>query len=628
MVGPRFPDSFKEELKNRIRISDVVGRKVKLTRKGKEWGGLSPFTNEKTPSFFVNDQKQFFKCFSSGKFGDVITFVMETERLGFNEAIEKLALEAGMALPTDTPEARAERSRRSRLIDAMELATQFFEDQLRGPDGLIAREYLARRGLPKESWSKYRLGYAPKGWQGLRSYLAGKGVTDADMLACNLISESKKAREPFDRFKNRLMFTIEDTSGKPIAFGARALDPDDNPKYVNTSETELFHKGQQLYRYRAAREAAAMANANGLIVCEGYMDVIALSEAGWGNAVAPLGTALTNEQLALLWKVGDEPIICFDGDGAGIRASNTAIDRALPLLEPGRSLFFAQLPDKKDPDDILKAEGGKAVLTKVFETARPLVDMLWSRETDGLPLDTPERRLGFEQRIGALVGAIANEGIRKAYSRELNKRLRDLIYGQNRNDRDHPNRQIAPQKNVAFNPRGLRLLTRFIDSPQLLEAGLERLAVASFPDPNIQGLKDALFDLVDSVEKVDRTDLTSHLRQLGKEEALHLLRTQPKTPPLDPASDAGREWLDALERFCAVDELSQDHRRLLAGDRQKVMDDGRAAKRLRLETEIRDLTRGADEDAVEGAKQANLKAALSAFDEIVERKQGGRTSKG
>ncbi|HBH89790.1 MAG TPA: DNA primase, partial [Hyphomonadaceae bacterium] len=238
MVGHRFNEQFLNELKSRIRISDVVGRKVKLVKKGKEWSGLSPFSAEKTPSFYVNDQKQFFKDFSSGKFGDVITFLQETERVSFAEAVEKLAAEAGMQLPSDTPQAKAERSRRGRLIDVCEAATRYFEDQLRGPDGAQARSYLEGRGLQPSSWQKYRLGFAPDSWRALQEYLAKTGASQKDMLDAGLIIQPDTGRDPYDRFRGRVMFPIEDTTGKVIAFGGRSMEKDAKPKYLNSPETE------------------------------------------------------------------------------------------------------------------------------------------------------------------------------------------------------------------------------------------------------------------------------------------------------------------------------------------------------------------------------------------------------
>ncbi|MAP93658.1 MAG: DNA primase [Ponticaulis sp.] len=622
MVGPRFSEQFINELKSRVRMSDVVGRKVKLIKKGKEWSGLSPFTAEKTPSFYVNDQKQFFKDFSSGKFGDVITFIQETERLSFSEAVEKLALEAGMQLPSDTPQAKAERSRNGRLMDVCEAAASFFEEHLRGPEGGPARAYFEGRGLKPSSWSKYRLGYAPDDWRALQTHLSKLGMKTADMLDAGLIIQPDTGRDPYDRFRGRVIFPIEDTTGKVIAFGGRALEKDAKPKYLNSPETDLFHKGHQLYRYKRAREAAAMADVEGLVVCEGYMDVIALCEAGVEYGVAPLGTALTEDQLSLLWKVGGEPILCFDGDDAGIRAAHKAIDRALPHLEPGRSLFFTLLPDGLDPDDLIRDRGPDAMKAEL-KGAKPLVDLLWQRELEQAPLDTPERRAGLEQRLEIAVESISHVGVKKAYGRELNQRLRDFLFQSRRASSRNAQQSRVPAAKPApeFNGRGLMILLRLIDSPELLEASLERLAIANFPDNDVSGLKDSVFDIIESGEEVDRTGLTSHLRLLGKDRAIRLLRSQPATTPLSPNSPEGREWLNALERFCAVDELTQDQERLHRGAEGETFVATRVTQKARLKTEIRELTRGGEDvDHVE--TRSHLHEALKAFDEAVKRKTG------
>ena len=623
MVGPRFSEQFLNELKSRIRMSDVVGRKVKLVKKGKEWSGLSPFTAEKTPSFYVNDQKQFFKDFSSGKFGDVITFLQETERLSFSEAVEKLAAEAGMQLPSDTPQAKAERSRRGRLLDVCEAATKYFEEQLRGPNGGPARAYLDGRGLKPSSWPKYRLGFAPDGWRNLQEYLTGHGARMDDILAVGLAKQSEKARDPFDMFRNRVIFPIEDTTGKVIAFGARALNKEDKPKYINSPETDLFQKGHQLYRYAKAREAAAMADREGLVVCEGYMDVIALCEAGVEYAVAPLGTALTEDQLSLLWKVGGEPVLCFDGDQAGIRAAYKAIDRAVPHLEPGRSLYFTLLPDGLDPDDLIR-ERGKEAMREELSRAKPLVDLLWQRELEQSPLDTPERKAGFEQRLDETVNKIAHAGVKKAYGRELHQRLRDYLFQMRRQGGERPAMRqpaIARKSAPGFNGRGLMILIRLIDSPQLLEAGLEALAMANFPDPLVRTIKDSVFDLIESGEEVDRAGLTSHLRLLGKDNAIQLLRTQPSGIPLSPNSPEGRDWLNALERFCAVDELSEDKERLRGEVGGDILDQDCARQKARLKTDIRELTRGGD-DQGRVDERSGLDEALKAFSDAAKRKWG------
>ncbi|MEL7111893.1 MAG: DNA primase, partial [Pseudomonadota bacterium] len=413
----RIPEGFVDELKARIRPSEVIGRKVKLKKQGKEWVGLSPFTNEKTPSFYVNDQKKIFKCFSSGMGGDVISFVMETERLSFMEAVEKLADEAGMSLPKATPESQEQYDRRKRLYAACEAAAAYFEACLREPEGAEARQYLERRGLRPDRWGVYRLGYSPDDWRKTFEHLKANGFTQAEIVEAGLAVAKDGGGEPYDRFRGRLMFPIEDTRGQVIAFGGRALQPDAKPKYLNSSDTPLFHKSKVLYRYKPAREAFGGTDEGGLIVSEGYMDVIALCEAGFGHAVAPLGTALTEDQLGLLWRAGPEPVLCFDGDRAGLGAAYRSIERALPGLQPGRSVFFCLLSDGLDPDDLIR-EQGPGAMGKALDAALPLVEVLWRRERDAEPVDTPERQAGLEQRLMQAASAIQNGAVKSAYERE------------------------------------------------------------------------------------------------------------------------------------------------------------------------------------------------------------------
>ena len=349
----RYPPHILEEIRARLPASAVVGRRVQLKKAGREWRGLSPFNAEKTPSFYVNDQKQFYHCFSSGKHGDVFTFLMETEGLSFPEAVERLAGEAGVPLPAPTVESRESEKRRATAIDVMEMAAAWFEERLRSSKGADARAYLDRRGLGDEVRARFRLGYAPNERYGLRDHLAGKGVEKALMADLGLVVSGEDIAVPYDKFRDRVMFPITDIRGQVIAFGGRAMQADAKAKYMNSPETPLFHKGRVLYNLNAARKAAHERGT--IIAVEGYVDVIAMTLAGHPNTVAPLGTALTEDQLALLWRHADEPVLCFDGDGAGVRAAHRAIDVALPLLEPGKSLRIALLPAGQDPDEIGRA---------------------------------------------------------------------------------------------------------------------------------------------------------------------------------------------------------------------------------------------------------------------------------
>ncbi|HST35542.1 MAG TPA: DNA primase [Allosphingosinicella sp.] len=419
----RFTPEFLEELRARLPASEVVGRRVKLKKAGREYKGLSPFQQEKTPSFFVNDEKQAWFDFSSGLNGNIFDFVMKTEGVSFPEAVERLASMAGMALPAATPDAARHEQRRRTLYDVMELAAKFFADTLASRNGAKARGYLGDRAITPQTQLQFRLGYAPGGPGerfALKEHLGGQGISTEDMVEAGLLVAGDDIPVPYDRFRDRVMFPITDARGRVIAFGGRALEKDVPAKYLNSPETPLFHKGDNLYNLATARQATH--NGSPLIVVEGYVDVIAMVTAGFGGAVAPLGTALTENQLALLWRMADEPILCFDGDRAGQKAAYRAADLALPALLPGKSLRFALLPEGQDPDDLARS-GGRVAIEEVISAARPLSDMLWSREIEGGSFATPERRAALEARINELSKGIRDEVVRRYYRDDLADRL-------------------------------------------------------------------------------------------------------------------------------------------------------------------------------------------------------------
>lgn len=598
----RIPDGFVDEMKARIRPSDVIGRKVKLKKQGKEWVGLSPFTNEKTPSFYVNDQKKIFKCFSSGMGGDVLTFVMETERLSFMEAVEKLADEAGMSLPKATPQDQEAYNRRERLYATCEAAAAYFEEQLRGDAGGQARTYLEGRGLLPASWGRYRLGYAPDGWQTLLDVLKERGFSMDELHGAGLASV-KEGRNPISFFRNRLMFPIEDVRGRVMAFGARALEADAKPKYLNTGDTDLFDKSRSLYRYKAAREAFGNSDAGGLIVCEGYMDVIALAQVGIGHAVAPLGTALTVPQLEMLWRAGPEPVVCFDGDAAGQRAMNKAIENALPDVQPGQSLFFCELPGGMDPDDFLK-EYSALDLRHRLETGEPLVARLWRRERDLEPLDTPERQAGLENRLMQTVSAIRNGAVKAAYERDLKGRMRDHFWTlrvakRPQNGQSGPKVEGKLKKGAPAKTTGLGHLTRAVDHPHLAELGYEALALAHFKSEDVAAIRDAILSLVDAELPVDRSGVCAHLKGCRKSRAAELLNSYPDVSSMTPGGAEEREWLIALEQYARQDEPSDEAG--ISGDAFATPEDARLRHKLVSERRARaarlsDAAEKADQD--------------------------------
>lgn len=416
-----LPPGFLDELRSRLSLTQVVGRKVMWDArksnqgKGDMWAPC-PFHHEKTASFHVDDRKGFYYCFGCHAKGDAIKFVQETENVGFMEAIEILAREAGMPMPARDPRAQEKQDRRSQLADVMEQAVQFFRLQLNTGAGTAAREYLNRRGLQGQALERWEIGFAPNGWQNLWDHLRGKSVEEDLILGAGLAKPSNKGGKPYDVFRNRIMFPIRDARGRCIAFGGRAMDPNDNAKYLNSPETELFDKGRSLYNHSPARQASGKGQP--LIVAEGYMDVIALAEGGFGASVAPLGTAITENQLQLLWRIADEPIIALDGDTAGLRAAMRLIDLALPLLEAGKSIRFALMPEGKDPDDLIRGDGPAAVQS-VLDQALPMVRLLWQRETEGRVFDSPERKAALDKSLREKIKLIRDPSIRAHYGQEI-----------------------------------------------------------------------------------------------------------------------------------------------------------------------------------------------------------------
>jgi DNA primase len=540
----RFPPQFLDELRARLPVSEIVGKRVRLKKAGREWKGLSPFNKERSPSFFVNDQKGFYHDFSSGKHGDIFTFVMESEGLTFPEAVERLASLAGLPMPRMSREAEVEESRRRSLHEIVELAARFFEATLAARTGAKARGYLADRGLDPATQLKFRTGYAPAERFALKEHLGGQGVSVEDMIEAGLLVSGDDIPVPYDRFRDRVMFPIADLAGRIVAFGGRALDKDAPAKYLNSPETPLFHKGRMLYNGAAARKAAHQGAP--VIAVEGYVDVIAMVTAGYAATVAPLGTALTEDQLALLWKMADEPVLCFDGDAAGRRAAYRAIDIALPHIKPGKSLSFAALPQGHDPDDLVRS-GGAGAIAEVLAAARPLADVLWTREMEIGRFDTPERRAGLEARINELTAAIADETVRRYYRQDLWQRLRNLTAPtpRERAAPGGPGRSRAPGRGsrgfqphaggrgqeplVALSPRlqassivrgsrsalppreALILLAAF-NHPWLLETEAEQLADLEFLSSDADTLRRIMLDITAS-RHADQHPTVETLRQ-------------------------------------------------------------------------------------------------------------------
>jgi DNA primase len=559
----RFTPQFLDELRARLPVSDVVGRRVKLRKQGREFVGLSPFNKEKSPSFTVNDQKGFFHDFSSGKHGDIFGFVMETEGVAFPEAVERLAQLAGVALPKVSPEDEKRDARRKTLHDVMDLAAKFFQDTLAARAGAKARGYLADRALDPATQLKFRLGYATNERFALKEHLGSHSIPVEDMVEAGLLIGGDDIPVPFDRFRDRVMFPITDLRGRVIAFGGRALEKDAQAKYLNSPETPLFHKGATLYNIAAARQAAH--DGATIVAVEGYVDVIAMVTAGFPATVAPLGTALTEDQLALLWKMADEPVLCFDGDGAGLRAAYRAVELAMPRLLPGKSLKFALLPNGQDPDDLARS-GGRDAIADVIAAARPLAGMLWSRETEGHTFDTPERRAALEARINAVTAAIGDESVRRYYRQDFNARLSQFFApaqssrgnfrerGQGQNWRERGNREWQPRGGGSQRPavggkntpyvvvsqqlasssvhRGHRtaiprrealILQAALNYPWLLHDHLEELSGLEFRHADAETIKSALIDIAAHAAALDAEGVRAELKSRNLGEAMERL---------------------------------------------------------------------------------------------------------
>ena len=552
-----IPDGFVDDLKARVRLSDVVSRRVKLKKQGSRQVGLSPFQNEKTPSFYVDDEKGFYKCFSSGKGGDVIKFVQETERVDFIDAIKRIAEIAGIEIPRPTPKDQEAYDHKVRLLSVCEHACKYFEQQLTSAEGREAREYLKGRGLNPDSWKKYRLGYSPDGWRRTLDYLKSLNFTTKELVEAGLAKEKNEdnKKSTYDVFRNRIMFPIQNTAGKVIAFGARALEAEEKPKYLNSPDSLLFHKSEVLYRYKAARTALSESKARGLIVCEGYMDVIALSEAGIGHAVAPLGTALTLKQLSMVWHASAEAVLCFDGDTAGQAAAYRTIDRALPEIDHKHQLFFAMLPDGLDPDDIIRRHGRNEMLERI-EKATPLVDLLWFRELNAENLDTPERQAGLEDRLRSATESIKNNGVRKAYRQTLEKWAYDKGFRLRFSNPRKGQRENSPEMAVvkaSMAIKGLGNLLYTIDNPHLLERGQEAIVMARFPNPDVGIIRDAILDVSDNSESLDFESVYTYLEKSENFRATKLLTEYYKPSHIEPRSSSEKEWILAIEELAETD---------------------------------------------------------------------------
>jgi DNA primase len=585
----RFDERFLEEIKSRLRPSDVIGRTVKLRRQGREYVGLSPFQKEKTPSFFVNDEKGQFFDFSSGKTGDLITFLQETERLTFAEAVEKLAAEAGLSLPAVDPRGAEQEKKRQGLADWLESAAQWFEAELRRPPGRDARAYLERRGLPEKEWGRFRLGFSPNGRTALKDYLVAKGARPAELVEAGLLIAPEEGGAPYDRFRDRIIFPILDARGRVVSFGGRAMDPQARAKYLNGPETVVFHKGAQLYGLSEARKILAAAPAGDdppLAVVEGYMDVIACQRAGIA-AVAPMGTALGEEQLEALWRHHKEPTICLDGDRAGRAAAARLLDRALPLLKPGRSLRFVVIEGGKDPDEVLR-EHGPAALRAQLEKTTPFAEALFVRERDAEPLDTPERKTALKVRLRKLAAAIGDPDLAAAYKEDLLGRFEQLwptrepVYTVGAAGRELSRhrwvkkpaltgatpeaKSAAATLKASPRPLAAALAMAALKDPSLIDDSIELVGARGFGDERLDGLAQALVELRYEAEEAEFDAVMRGLKARGLDESLvrrlerDAARAGVAAPFLDETAARDRIralWRQAFELLMQLESLER-----------------------------------------------------------------------
>ena len=538
-----FPPQFLDEIRARITLSDIIGRSVKLTRKGREHTGLCPFHSEKTPSFTISNDKNFFHCFGCGRHGDVITYLIDHDGLSFPEAVERLAAEAGLEVPVSTPQERARELRRAELVDVVEATCAFYERTLWGDAGQQGLDYLRRRGLTDETIRRFRLGFAPAG-NSLRTAIVSNEMPETMLLEAGLMRRPDDDRPAYDFFRDRVIFPIRDGRGRPIAFGGRTMG-DGEPKYLNSPDTPLFDKRRTLYGLDTARKAAH--DLGRVIVTEGYMDVIVLAQAGLSETVAPLGTALTESHIAQLWKLADEPVLCFDGDKAGLRAAGRAAERALPLLAPEKSLRFVTLPAGEDPDSLVSAQG-PAAMNALIDKAAPLAAMIWSLEAEGRVFDTPERIAGLEKRLEDRALSIADRKVQFQYQSLFREKLRDMVNAR----RGGPNRGAGQGRGGYGGGRGpgrggqswggnarnagisgpragpnvlkrrleQALLATVINHPGLLDTFAEDLAKINVSDPMLDKLRQEILKLHALAAELDSTGLTNQLTIQGNGEIL------------------------------------------------------------------------------------------------------------
>ena len=550
---------FLDELRSKVSIVDVVSEKVKLTRKGREHLGLCPFHNEKTPSFTVNEAKGFYHCFGCGAHGDIVKFEMEANNLPFIDTLEKLSRKAGIPMPKFSKDNNVEQEKRKSLYDIMELASAFYEKNLYLPIGANALEYFYNRGLDDELIKKFRLGYAPNN-NGLKAYLSSKGVNEHDMSELGLIVTSDtQNRSTHDFFRDRIMIPIRDKKGQVIAFGGRIMG-DGQPKYLNSPETPVFNKRKMLYNINFARDEGY--KERNFLICEGYMDVIALDKFGFGYSAAPMGTALTEDQIQEAWKIVPEPILCFDGDNAGQKAALRSVERALPILKAGYSLKFMFLPNKMDPDEFLKAKG-KDEFASLMKQTTPLMQILWDKNTKDKETNTPEQKALIEKNIMDEVAKINDEKVKSYYVQEMKKRIYETFGAGTLKTYSAKSNKTQKKQTSNIKPPLADIDIRFILAgmilyPELIGDFEEKLLMFNISKFSLYNMLQKAIDVFHENIELPSNTLTDTLKSQGYEQDLNALWEVSMLKSQNPNINDIKKQIDCLMIAVQIKELNKD----------------------------------------------------------------------
>lgn len=589
-----IPPKFLDEIRARLTLSEVIGRRIKVTRAGREYKACCPFHKEKTPSFTINDDKGFYHCFGCGAHGDVLNFVIEHDNLPFPEAVEMLAAQAGLQVPKQSPQQARQARQEKDLYGLMQDAANWFEAQLHDPKNREVLDYILKRGTHLETIQAFSLGYAPDDYSALREHLLKLGYTDRQLQEVALTKASTKGKDPYVFFRGRIMFPVKDRRGRIVAFGGRILPEHMRPpstsgyepaKYMNSPETPIFHKGMMLYGEQFARQAAA--EGQKLLVVEGYFDVIACYQSGFKGAVAPMGTALTEDQITLLWKMIPEenkiPYLCFDGDNAGRRAAERAIDRIIPLLSAGQSAQIVFLPEGEDPDSLL-ASGGRAGLEKVLNAALSTVEFLWQVHTAGRNFDAPEARAALVKTLDNEIKKISDRDVQIHYNAVIRQKISDAFFGGAKRKNQKRDNKFTPRGSTGLRRPSMVnqdvfakvLLAAVLNNPAIYERIEEQFGEFFIASDVLCAVRERVISLLNDDPGLDRTALQRQIVSYGFEKDLAGLLTSTVyvhgsfCKPHDDDADSyelARQWIefyDAVKDKQVEREIQNGWKQVLA----------------------------------------------------------------